>query len=176
MTGHDIYDWFVSGQDTAGLYQVQSAVVQRLFGPPLSKKVQRTTTFWTTTFWTTTFQKGPKTFWTFLDKTSFSNMALLFRIPSLFQDKTQLVFTKYSQRWSKDFLRKRLDWAFDALARAEGLAPPTPPRHLSTARCPCQYIEKHLGLKDLQRRKELESQARGCCGTLRGFFKEVHSL
>lgn len=92
------------------------------------------------------------------------------------QERPRLFFAKYSQRWAKEFLRKRLDWSFDALARVGGLDPPTPPRHLSTAHCPCQYIERHLNLKDLQKRKEAESQARGCCGTIRSFFKEFNQL
>lgn len=63
------------------------------------------------------------------------------------QERAELLLTRYSQRWAKDFLRKRLDWAFDASARLEGLSPPVAPRHLSSARCPCQYIEEHLSVK-----------------------------
>ncbi|XP_047741369.1 transmembrane protein 268 isoform X5 [Hyalella azteca] len=92
------------------------------------------------------------------------------------QDRSLLLLARYSQRWAKNYLRKRLDWAFDALARVEGLAPPTPPRHLSTARCLCQYIESHLGLKDLLKQKELASKNSGCCGTIRSFFREVEAL
>lgn len=65
----------------------------------------------------------------------------------ILQERANLLLTRYSQRWAKDFLRKRLDWAFDATARMEGLAPPVSPRHLTTARCPCQYIEEHLFVK-----------------------------
>uniref|UniRef100_A0A6A7FRJ2 Transmembrane protein C9orf91 homolog n=2 Tax=Hirondellea gigas TaxID=1518452 RepID=A0A6A7FRJ2_9CRUS len=92
------------------------------------------------------------------------------------QDRSMLLLAKYSQRWAKDYLRKRLDWAFDALARVEGLSPPTPPRHLSTARCLCQYIENHLGVKSMQKQKEQESRKAGCCGSVRSFFKDVNEL
>ncbi|KAF2359501.1 Protein of unknown function DUF4481 [Trinorchestia longiramus] len=92
------------------------------------------------------------------------------------QERSVLLLARYSQRWAKNYLRKRLDWAFDALARVEGLAPPTPPRHLSTARCLCQYIENHLGLKDLLKQKELASKNAGCCGSIRSFFREVDAL
>ncbi|XP_071545600.1 transmembrane protein 268 isoform X2 [Panulirus ornatus] len=63
------------------------------------------------------------------------------------QERAEILLNRYSQRWAKDFLRKRLDWAFDASARLEGLSPPVAPRHLATARCPCQYIEEHLLVK-----------------------------
>lgn len=65
----------------------------------------------------------------------------------LLQERAELLLTRYSQRWAKDYLRKRLDWAFDASARLEGLSPPVLPRHLAAARCLCQYIEEHLSVK-----------------------------
>ncbi|XP_042225200.1 transmembrane protein 268-like isoform X2 [Homarus americanus] len=79
------------------------------------------------------------------------------------QERAELLLTRYSQRWAKDFLRKRLDWAFDASARLEGLSPPVAPRHLATARCLCQYIEEHLSVK--LPRQERASRAQCACIT-----------
>ncbi|XP_053641680.1 transmembrane protein 268 isoform X3 [Cherax quadricarinatus] len=79
------------------------------------------------------------------------------------QERAELLLTRYSQRWAKDFLRKRLDWAFDASARLEGLSPPVAPRHLATARCPCQYIEEHLSVK--LPRQQRASRAQCACIT-----------
>ncbi|MPC37820.1 Transmembrane protein C9orf91 [Portunus trituberculatus] len=78
------------------------------------------------------------------------------------QERAKLLLTRYSQRWAKDFLRKRLDWAFDATARMEGLAPPVSPRHLTTARCPCQYIEEHLNVKLSRHHRQSSTTHCGC--------------
>lgn len=80
----------------------------------------------------------------------------------MLQERAKLLLTRYSQRWAKDFLRKRLDWAFDATARMEGLAPPVSPRHLTTARCPCQYIEEHLNVKLSRHHRQSSTTHCGC--------------
>ncbi|XP_064458176.1 transmembrane protein 268-like isoform X2 [Ornithodoros turicata] len=58
---------------------------------------------------------------------------------------------RYSQRWVKEFVRKRLELNMpvhpDGLE--DGPIPPIPPRHCQLARCPCQFIEEHLRFKPL---------------------------
>lgn len=55
------------------------------------------------------------------------------------QGIAEQVFTRYLQRWGKDFLRRRLDWTLDEMT-----GNPSDPRHITTALCPCQYIEELL--------------------------------
>ncbi|KAF8782000.1 hypothetical protein HNY73_012337 [Argiope bruennichi] len=58
------------------------------------------------------------------------------------------LFVRYSQRWVKEFVRKRLDLRLPL--HPDGTletGPPAPPRHCATARCPCQFIEEHLRFK-----------------------------
>ncbi|GFY75291.1 uncharacterized protein TNIN_12151 [Trichonephila inaurata madagascariensis] len=58
------------------------------------------------------------------------------------------LFVRYSQRWVKEFVRKRLDLRLPL--HPDGTVetgPPAPPRHCATARCPCQFIEEHLRFK-----------------------------
>ena len=74
------------------------------------------------------------------------------------QERAQKLLLRYSQRWAKDFLRKRLDWTVDMNERLEAGAGACTPRHLATARCPCQYIEDHLSWKPQKRPKD------NCCG------------
>ncbi|CAG0916700.1 unnamed protein product [Notodromas monacha] len=94
------------------------------------------------------------------------------------QERAERLFLRYSQRWAKDFLRKRLDWCADMAERLEQGAtvlnvamPPVPastpgpgfagilvtpqqrPRHLPTAHCPCQYVEEHLKYKPAAKRQ-----------------------
>ncbi|XP_003740552.1 uncharacterized protein LOC100903498 [Galendromus occidentalis] len=60
------------------------------------------------------------------------------------------LFLRYSQRWVKEFVRKRLDLSVPV--HPDGFsepAPPAPPRHCAMARCPCQFIEEHLRFKPL---------------------------
>ncbi|KAG0712340.1 Transmembrane protein 268 [Chionoecetes opilio] len=89
------------------------------------------------------------------------------------QERAKLLLTRYSQRWAKDFLRKRLDWAFDATARLEGLAPPVSPRHLPTARCPCQYIEEHLFVKLSRHHRHQQPSSSSHCGCLTRFCQDA---
>lgn len=57
---------------------------------------------------------------------------------------------RYSQRWVKEFVRKRLDLSLPVHPDGfEEPGPPVPPRHCAMARCPCQYIEEHLKFKPL---------------------------
>ncbi|CAN7992994.1 unnamed protein product [Ixodes hexagonus] len=58
---------------------------------------------------------------------------------------------RYSQRWVKEFVRKRLDLNMPVHPDGfeEGPCPPVPPRHCAIARCPCQFIEEHLRFKPL---------------------------
>lgn len=58
------------------------------------------------------------------------------------------LFVRYSQRWVKEFVRKRLDLRLPL--HPDGTVetgPPAPPRHCASARCPCQFIEEHLRFK-----------------------------
>ncbi|XP_043220290.1 transmembrane protein 268-like isoform X1 [Amphibalanus amphitrite] len=74
------------------------------------------------------------------------------------QERARRLLLRYSQRWAKDYLRKRLDWTVDMNERLEAGAGACSPRHLATARCPCQYIEDHLSWKPQKRPKDR------CCG------------
>jgi len=51
--------------------------------------------------------------------------------------KGERLFLRYVQRWAKDFLRRRLDWTI-----SEGGENPSAPRHITSALCPCQYVEE----------------------------------
>ena len=74
----------------------------------------------------------------------------------MLQERAQRLLMRYSQRWAKDYLRKRLDWTVDMDQRLEEVDGPvaTTPRHLTTARCPCQYVEEHIGWKPQKRPKD----------------------
>ncbi|KAG5877652.1 hypothetical protein JTB14_038328 [Gonioctena quinquepunctata] len=69
------------------------------------------------------------------------------------QGQAELLFLRYSQRWGKDFLRRRLDWTLD-----ETLGNPSNPRHITSALCPCQYVEEILTNKPPR-----ADNARDCC-------------
>nr|CAD7577260.1 unnamed protein product [Timema californicum] len=58
------------------------------------------------------------------------------------QERAELVFLRYSHRWAKQFVRKRLELALDG-----GPHRTAPPRHCCTSQCPCQFIEDHLKYK-----------------------------
>ncbi|XP_076352165.1 uncharacterized protein LOC143247666 [Tachypleus tridentatus] len=57
------------------------------------------------------------------------------------------LLVRYSQRWVKEFVRKRLDLNMPLHGDIEDRTSPCLPRHCTTARCPCQYIEEHLRFK-----------------------------
>ncbi|KAG8233654.1 hypothetical protein J437_LFUL013700 [Ladona fulva] len=61
-------------------------------------------------------------------------------------ERGEKLLLRYSQRWAKDFLRRRLDWTLDAgeVGGTDWLGPGNPPRvrHLSSALCPCQYSQR----------------------------------
>lgn len=67
------------------------------------------------------------------------------------KDKTgEKLLLRYSQRWVKEFARKRIDLGMALHHDGTSNVPPTlPPRHCAIARCPCQYIEEHLRFKPL---------------------------
>ncbi len=58
------------------------------------------------------------------------------------KERGEQLLARYIQRWCKDYLRHRLDWTIDD----EG-GNPVDTRHLSSALCPCQYIEEYLRCK-----------------------------
>lgn len=76
------------------------------------------------------------------------------------QGKSERLFCRYTQRWSKDYLRRRLDWTVDE----EG-GNPSSPRHLYSAICPCQYIEEWL-------RNKSRMQGRDFCPAWSNFFRD----
>jgi len=59
-------------------------------------------------------------------------------------ERAEKLFLHYSQRWAKDYLRRRLDWVVEDVYGRQDYASNTSPRHLKGALCPCQYIEEHL--------------------------------
>ncbi|GAB6025008.1 hypothetical protein CHUAL_010119 [Chamberlinius hualienensis] len=61
-------------------------------------------------------------------------------------ERGERLLLRYSQRWVKEYVCKRLDLAVDTVDRQEG-DPPVQPRHCVTSRCPCQFIEEHLRYK-----------------------------
>lgn len=62
------------------------------------------------------------------------------------QERGERLLLRYSQRWVKEYVCKRLDLSVDCYDRQEG-EPPIQPRHCLSARCPCQFIEQHLRYK-----------------------------
>lgn len=62
------------------------------------------------------------------------------------------ILLRYLQRWSKDFLRRRLDWTVEE----QGIN--ASPRHLQSAYCPCQYAEEILLNKP-------KKDPRSCCAS-----------
>lgn len=61
------------------------------------------------------------------------------------QERAEMVFLRYSQRWAKEFVRRHLELSVDGAER--GGFSMAPPRHCISARCPCQFIEEHLKYK-----------------------------
>jgi len=68
-------------------------------------------------------------------------------------ERAQKLFLHYAQRWSKDYLRRRLDWVIDDVYGRQDYSSNTSPRHVKGALCPCQYIEEHL--KNKRQRESL---------------------
>jgi len=69
------------------------------------------------------------------------------------RERAEKLFLHYSQRWAKDYLRRRLDWVVEDLYGREDYSSNTSPRHIKGALCPCQYIEEHL--KNKRQRESL---------------------
>jgi hypothetical protein len=66
------------------------------------------------------------------------------------EQTAEKLLLRYSQRWVKEYARKRIDLSMALHTDGTTNVPPTlPPRHCATARCPCQYIEEHLRFKPL---------------------------
>lgn len=61
------------------------------------------------------------------------------------QERAEMVFLRYSQRWAKEYVRRHLELSVDGAER--GGFSMAPPRHCISARCPCQFIEEHLKYK-----------------------------
>lgn len=59
-------------------------------------------------------------------------------------ERAEKLFLHYSQRWAKEYLRRRLDWMVEDLYGRQDYNSSTNPRHIRTALCPCQFIEEHL--------------------------------
>ncbi|CAH1991826.1 unnamed protein product [Acanthoscelides obtectus] len=78
------------------------------------------------------------------------------------QGRSEQLLLRHMQRWAKDFLRRRLDWALlDAGGQTLGAGASARPRHLNTALCPCQYVEELLA--DRQAPGAEADAARDCC-------------
>ncbi|CAH1108840.1 unnamed protein product [Psylliodes chrysocephalus] len=58
------------------------------------------------------------------------------------QGQPEMLFLRNGQKWGKDFLRRRLDWTLDEI-----MGNPSNPRHITSALCPCQYVEELLANK-----------------------------
>jgi len=61
------------------------------------------------------------------------------------QERAEMVFLRYSQRWAKEYVRRHLELSVDGAER--GGFSMAPPRHCISSRCPCQFIEEHLKYK-----------------------------
>ena len=59
-------------------------------------------------------------------------------------ERAEKLFLHYIQRWSKDYLRRRLDWVVEDLYGRSEYASNTNPRHLPSALCPCQVCAKSI--------------------------------
>ena len=63
--------------------------------------------------------------------------------------RTQRLIGHYSQRWVKEFVRKRLDLNLPLHYEVTPSGRTLDPRHCASSRCPCQFIEEHLRFKPL---------------------------
>jgi len=68
-------------------------------------------------------------------------------------ERAEKLLLHYSQRWAKDYLRRRLDWVVEDEYGRQDYSSNTSPRHVKGALCPCQYIEEHL--KNKRQRESL---------------------
>ncbi|XP_012539943.1 transmembrane protein 268 isoform X2 [Monomorium pharaonis] len=72
------------------------------------------------------------------------------------QERAELLLLRYTSRWARHFVRRRLDLVIDSQERDRGvMGLSVPPRHCVSARCPCQFIEDHLKHKPKAGRKML---------------------
>ena len=55
-------------------------------------------------------------------------------------ERAEKLFLHYIQRWAKDYLRRRLDWAVDDVYGRGEYSSNTSPRHMRSALCPCQVF------------------------------------
>ncbi|XP_018371048.1 PREDICTED: transmembrane protein C9orf91 homolog isoform X1 [Trachymyrmex cornetzi] len=70
------------------------------------------------------------------------------------QERAELLLLRYTSRWARHFVRRRLDLVIDSQERNRGIMGlSVPPRHCVSARCPCQFIEDHLKHKPRAGRK-----------------------
>ena len=60
------------------------------------------------------------------------------------QERAEKLFLHYSQRWAKDYLRRRLDWVMEDLYGRQDYSSNTNPRHITSALCPCQVVREKL--------------------------------
>ena len=61
--------------------------------------------------------------------------------------RTQRLIARYSQRWVKDYVRKRLDLNVPLHYEITPSGKTLDPRHCPNSRCLCQFIEEHLRFK-----------------------------
>ena len=54
------------------------------------------------------------------------------------RERAEKLFLHYTQRWAKDYLRRRLDWVVEDMYGRQDYASNTRPRHIKGALCPCQ--------------------------------------
>ena len=55
-------------------------------------------------------------------------------------ERAEKLLLHYSQRWAKDYLRRRLDWVVEDEYGRQDYTSNTSPRHVKGALCPCQVI------------------------------------
>ena len=72
------------------------------------------------------------------------------------EGRADRLILRYSQRWVKEFVRKRLDLRHrlhftSAAVTLDSNWTELPPRHCIGSRCPCQFIEEHFKFKPLSR-------------------------
>lgn len=63
--------------------------------------------------------------------------------------RTQKLIARYSQRWVKEYVRKRLDLNVPLHYEVTPSGKVLDPRHCANSRCLCQFIEEHLRFKPI---------------------------